>query len=273
MNRKMEHFASWLTTGLMLLCLSHAAVATADMELPVGLFQVGTGASVPDPVSGNWKPVAAAGLDMASLPSGESFWIRVPKEGSAVAWSVYGPLQVDDIISVKSTPNAAPYGIGVIGGPSSEKDSVNKGFGPRITVGSSRTRIGPVKLDTPKIPAPKISITIGSSGSTSSPGTTSAPGLKAGLEPDPVRNPSDPQEAFCQAPVRAFNRESYPVTVRWLERRDATGAQGCTGQGISTQSLDLAAGGSARVFCSVVTSPSNACRITKQGYQVTAVRR
>lgn len=235
-------------------------------------LEVATGNSAPAPGSSSWHSIPADGVDIDTVDGVNKFWLRVKNGKSAEGWTVYGPVHAGDTVAVRNSIDATTYRIGFFSGPGENALDSMKGWGPRITLGRNRTRIGPVVFDTPRVPAPKIDITIGGGGGSGGGGSAAAP-VKSGLEPDPVRNSSDPQEAFCHSPVRAFNRESYPVTVRWSEKYDAAGAPGCSGQGIATRSEPLDAGATLRVFCSVVVSPSSTCRITRSASEVTSVRR
>ena len=99
----------------------------------------------------------------------------------------------------------------------------------------------------------------------------SAGALRAGLELD-IRNPSDPQEAFCQEPLRAYNNETFPVLVSWTQAASSNGTCQVDTQPHS-DSRPLGPGQkSERLFCSHQTYTGSTCSVTITVSNVTPTR-
>lgn len=216
-----------------------------------------------------WKTVSLTdGVSFGEADAVDKFWLRATRP-SMRETQIYGPYKLGDVIdagaaldlsgpwlvALEHEPSLA--NLGSLALPSSSGPEL-LGFTirkPRITVGRSRARIGPIKIDTPNIPAPKVDITIGGGGSGGGGGGGNPPVSRAGLEPDPVRQPGD---VFCHAPIRAFNRESFPVRVTWREVYKENGP-GCTARHETDEGRSLRPGAHERVLCSLQTSPSSTC--------------
>lgn len=222
-------------------------------------MQFAEGKYVPKEKAKEWKEIPEKGIDI----DGDEFsryWVRVKPNEQTTRWVIYGPLNVGDSILIENKETLEKIYI------TDNKYGNEKGWKPRIKIGRGRAKFGPIVVDLPKVPKPKIDITIGGGGGSSSEGTTVA--LKAGLENDPVRNSSDPQEAFCRTPIRAFNRESFEVAIHWTEKHTSSGP-GCNNETFAQRNIILNGGQYRRVFCSHLTSPSSICSVNNSAAGIT----
>lgn len=247
----------------LLTCIAPHLLAAEQLALPdTSNLEVAFGVAPPSDRS-LWQPMAPSGVELTVPEGSETFWLRA-KTADDTVWVVYGPLHEHETMLVQPRGNSQPFILGVHG---VEGDKARKSLIPRVTVKTHRWRLGPLVTDVPSIPVPKV--TIGGSDRPSAPATTP---MRAGLEPDPIRNPADPQEAYCLAPMRVYNHESFPVSVSWSERHVSKGSPSCTGTDEVNRKEILGGNTYFRVFCSRYVSASSICSITYSASKVRADR-
>ena len=255
-------------------------------------LQVATGDKPPATWSSRWKDVPLdQDVELDGPEQDESVWMRAAKRGAGAAdWTLIGQVKPGaplDAAPALGLPNALPIGVaqapgsaifgGAFGDAGAAADTNLKGFKarvhlkvkpPRITVGHNSATLPGIDT-TVKVAVATPEITIGSSGSPA-PSAPAPAGIRAGLEED-QRNSSDPQEVFCQTPMRAYNRETFPVAVTYKDSWSFAGP-GCTQSGVRDVTVLLAPSGTQRQFCSIRTSPGSACREEHSATNVQAQR-
>ena len=260
-------------------CAGFNPISSTPSVLPDTEISVAASEAMPGQLNPLWRPVGTGTGVLFGLQ--DTYWVRLRPRIAKAQWQVVGPFRPGDVIAVRERPDDPPQFISfstepdVLAGPTPESAGGLRYFhiGHPPKVKTSGVHVGPVKMDVPKVEitvaAPKV--TIGGGGSPSGP-TPPAPGLHAGLEPD-QQTPSDAQGTMCLSPVRAFNRETFPVRITWRQRFVGEGPSGsCAGQGDTFETADLAPGGLQRRFCGVQVSAASPCRVTTTADQVKAIR-